>query len=183
MADYVRDMKKEQQQRFKNTRIFGAIAAILLLAALIVTKTKENNADPTLSETPSPLLLVTEAHGPESGTVFYRKYEKNPAALHISNNTTADICAKCSDGLFNSAVICFYLRAGEDITLEVPVGYFELHAAAGESWDDEESLFGEDTVYYKDTLQNGLEFGRKKTCEFTIESGFVNMERLEAKDY
>jgi len=189
MAFHFTNNKNDRQQRRKNTRIFGAIAVVMLLAAFALTGTGTpstgagNGSDQVSPMMEAAATLVKKQGGLESGTVFYRKYEKNPAVFHVVNNTTADVCARCADGLFNSSVINFYLRAGEEVTLDVPVGYYEFHIATGEQWVDENQRFGENTLYLTDTLQNGLEFGRKRTCEFVIEPGFRNMKELSKEHY
>ena len=171
----------EKQQRQKNTRIFAAVVAVICLIAFFAGKNtgSEKTADTALPDySGKAASLVTVEGGPESG-VISRTYESNPATLHIVNGTTADVFAKCADGLFNKSVISFYLRAGEELTISVPVGYFELHLASGEKWESESDLFGESTLYFTDTTGNGLEFGRKKVCEFTVEPGFANMKQLQ----
>ena len=173
--------KNGKNDRQVNTRIFGLVLLALLLIVLISGKGKAPAPAPVPIEQTE--KLITGEGGPESGTVLYLKYDKNPAAFHLVNKTTADVCVRCPEGLFNRSVINFYLRAGEEVTLSVPVGYYELHVATGEKWEDSEKLFGENTLYFKDTLSNGLEFSRKKTCEFTIEEGFANLESMSKEEY
>ena len=175
---FVRNGKNDRQV---NTRIFGLVLLAGLFLALIISKGE--STDPASVPAEALQKIVTEKGGPESGTVFYLKYDKNPAVFHLTNKTSADVCVRCPEGLFNRSVINFYLRAGEEVTLNVPVGYYELHIATGEKWDDGEKLFGENTLYFKDTLSNGLEFSRKKNCEFTIEEGFANMKSLSKEEY
>lgn len=188
MAIIYRNRENEKEQRRKNTRIFSGLAFLVLLVLFAVTGSKTRSAGVENVQEPNAgrnvvSAPVTKPGGPESGTVFFRKYERNPAVFHVVNNTTADVCARCADGLFNSSVVNFYLRAGEEITLEVPVGYYEFHLATGEQWIDAEHLFGEETLYLTDTLRNGLEFGRKRICEFVIEPGFSNMKELTKEQY
>jgi len=178
---FTRNGKNDKQV---NTRIFGVILLAVLILMLIFGKGETKTPTPEqIEQTNRVAEIVTVNSGPESGTVFYLKYDRNPAKFHLINNTTADVCVRCPEGLFNRSVINFYLRAGEEVTLDVPVGYYELHVATGEEWVNEEKYFGENTLYFKDTLSNGLEFSRKKTCEFTIEEGFKNMVSIEKEQY
>ena len=64
--------------RKKNTRVFGIIAAILCLIGFFMTKFKESKPiESTLdkSDTSYVISMVSDPNGPESGTVFYRKYK------------------------------------------------------------------------------------------------------------
>ena len=173
--------KNGRNNRQVNTRIFGLF--LLLAIGLVLTFGREKDPDSVPTQIEHSEKIITEKSGPESGTVFFLKYERNPASFHLTNQTGADVCVRCSDALFNRSVISFYLRAGEDATLSVPVGYFELHVAAGEKWENSEKLFGENTRYFKDTLPNGVEFSRKKTFEFTIEEDFGNLVRITKEEY
>lgn len=175
---FIRNGKNDRQV---NTRIFGLVLLAVLFLVLIFGRGEVSDS----ASVPADAMgkIVTEKGGPESGTVFYLKYDKNPAVFHLTNKTTADVCVRCPEGLFNRSVINFYLRAGEEVTIDVPVGYYELHIATGEKWEDSEKLFGEKTLYFKDTLSNGLEFSRKKNCEFTIEEDFANLKSMSKEEY
>lgn len=183
MATFFRNSRAEQAQRRKNTRFFGVVAALAILLGFIVSGARDEKSETDTKKPERIVELVSDTAGPKSGTEFFRKYERNPAVLHIENKSSADVYARCADALFNNSVLNFYLKAGEEIDIAVPVGYFELHVAAGESWLNEQELFGETTVFLGDTLQNGLEFSRKKTCEFTIEAGFSNMQELSENEF
>ena len=121
-------------RRKNNTRIFGILVAVLCLIGFFVTKQNEKN---TIEQTYSVEnnkyedihSLVSDNNGPESGTILFQKYKSNPAKLHVINDSEADVCIKCNDGLLNRNVIQFYVRAKDEARVEVPVGYFELHAA------------------------------------------------------
>ena len=134
--------------RKKNTRAFGIIAAILCLIGFFMTKYKESKPiESTLdkSDTSYVISMVSDPNGPESGTVFYRKYKTNPALLHIINKTGADTCIRCADGLLNR--------------------------------------IGEKTMFFSDSSKYGQEFGRKKTCEFVIESDLENLKPLKIDQF
>lgn len=177
-------IKNGKNNRQVNTRIFGLALLAAILLILVFNRGEVPDSAPTqIEHNEKTEKIVTEKGGPESGTVFYLKYDNNPAVFHLVNKTTADVCVRCPEGLFNRSVINFYLRAGEEVTLSVPVGYYELHIATGEKWVDSEKLFGENTLYFRDILSNGLEFSRKKTCEFTIEEGFVNLIGIAKEQY
>ena len=172
--------------RRNNTRIFGVVAAVFCLIGFFIMSYRESTpVEPAREEasTEYVISMVSDQNGPESGTVLYRKYKTNPALFHIVNKTNADTCIRCCDGLLNRAVIQFYVRAQEEATIEVPVGYFELHLAMGKTWRNQEELFGEETVFFSDSSKYGQEFGRKKTCEFVIEPDLSNLVTMPKDRY
>ena len=55
-----------------------------------------------------------------------------------------------SKGYYEAATkIKFYIRGGESIELNLPLGIYEIYYATGKTWYGEEYLFGKDTVYHK----------------------------------
>ena len=42
-----------------------------------------------------------------------------------------------------------FVRSGQTVSVDVPLGSYELRYAAGETWLGEDKLFGEATVYSK----------------------------------
>lgn len=55
-----------------------------------------------------------------------------------------------SKGYYEAATkIKFYIRGGESIELNLPLGIYEIYYATGQTWYGEECLFGIDTVYHK----------------------------------
>ena len=174
--------------RRKNRRVFGFVGIILCLIGLFFAKTGKKE-EITIEGADGGIdyqyiaSLVSDGSGPESGTVFFRKYKTNPAVLHIWNKATLDACIQCSDGLLNKSVVQFYIRAGEEADIEVPVGYFELHVAMGETWMNEDNLFGENTLFFSDLSKYGQEFNRKKICEFAIEESLNNLRPITKEKY
>ena len=186
---FIKELIKNESPRKTNTRVFGILAAILCLAAFLFTRGNDSSAakqpDIALSEAvySAAAELTGTDNSPENGFVFFRKYERNPASLHITNNALSDARIRLCDGLFNKSVMDFYVCAGSEATLSVPVGYYEFHTATGENWVDDTQLFGQSTLFFTDSSEHGQELGRKATCEFTIEKAFSNMIPIEKDRY
>lgn len=182
------DINFGRSTRRNNTRIFGVFAVIICLLGFFLSNAKDKKST-NLSTAEVNVnyeyaaSLIASGDGPENGTIFYRKYKTNPAFLHIVNRSKADACIQCTDGLLNNGVIQFYVRAENEVTIKVPVGYFELHFAIGENWIDQNNLFGETTVFFSDSSRYGQEFSRKKICEFTIEPSVSNLVPIEKSRY
>ena len=49
----------------------------------------------------------------------------------------------------NREAAALYIRGGEDISLRMPIGTFQLRYAAGTNWRGESDLFGDDTILSK----------------------------------
>lgn len=187
--NFFSELFRAESPRKFNTRIFGILAALFCLVAFIITKDSEDSYL-NISEKESAENVYAAAaeltgteNSPENGIVFFRKYDRNPASLHIINNALSDARVRLCDGLFNKSVIDFYVCAESEVTISVPVGYYEFHAATGEIWLGDDDLFGKETLYFTDASEYGQELGRKATCEFTIDRNFSNMIPIEKDRY
>lgn len=58
-----------------------------------------------------------------------------------------DLWAEAQEELDN--YIIFYVRAGYDVEIDVPLGEYEVYYATGDQWCGEDELFGSYTAYYK----------------------------------
>ena len=58
-----------------------------------------------------------------------------------------------------SAVLLLFIRSGESVSAEVPLGHYELRLANGGAWYGEAFLFGPHTSYSK--ADSDLTFGRE----------------------
>ena len=172
---------KTESPRKRNTRIFGILAAVFCLTGFLLTKSSGTEELPVAGKVSAETVFSTASKlsGTENsagnGEIFFRKYDRNPAVLHVVNKAASDTFISLCDGLFGKSVLKFYLRAGEELTINTPVGYYEFQISTGAEWKNEDELFGSGTLYFTDGSEYGQELGRKKTCEFTIESGFANL--------
>lgn len=177
---FISELSRAESPRKFNTRIFGVLAVFLCLTGFLAGIRLETT-DPVSSQLSSEAIYTAAAalsgteNGPGNGTVFYRKYDRNPASLHIINQAVSDVCVSLSDGLFHKSVLDFYLCAGQELLIDTPVGYFELHISTGSRWENSASLFGPETLRFTDPSEHGQELGRKAICEFTISPGFTNL--------
>lgn len=178
---FISELSRAESPRKFNTRIFGVLAVFLCLAGFLSGSKKSEKTAAVSPELSSEAIFSAAAalsgteNGPGNGTVLYRKYDRNPAALHIENQAASDVCVSLSDGLFHKSVLDFYLCAGQELLIDTPVGYFELHISTGSRWEDSASLFGPETLRFTDPSEHGQELGRKTVCEFTISPGFTNL--------
>ena len=108
-------------------------------------------ATPRPTVTPPPVELgqrSEENTNPESGTVFYKKYADNTVHLTVDNASSRDLFIRLRT---NNAmtVLEFYVRGGDTVTVNAPTGTYEYVCAVGTHWEDEDTLFGEETRFKK----------------------------------
>ena len=101
---------------------------------------------------------------PESGQVFIGAELYRASELTIKSSTSDS----CYIQLKNSSgydVFSFFVRAGDNVTVSVPSGYYYVYFSYGKRWYGTEYLFGEETTYSKD--RELLDF-ENYTYEYTL---------------
>jgi len=73
------------------------------------------------------------------------------------------------DRTSHALMLFFFIRSGEVLSTDVPVGQYELRYASGETWYGEEYRFGPDTGYRKADAQLDFEQEGNKVTGYTIE--------------
>ena len=81
-----------------------------------------------------------------------------------------------------------YVRGGEPVTVDVPLGTYNLYYACGSTWYGEDDLFGEDTDYYKmDSTFSFYEddgYYMGYTLELYLQpNGNLSKERVDPEDF
>lgn len=71
------------------------------------------------------------------------------APLEIQSQTGSDYFVKVTSQVTGEDISTIYLRGGENASITVPLGTYEIKYAAGETWYGEEELFGKNTMYSK----------------------------------
>ena len=72
----------------------------------------------------------------------YLKYQKAPAS------TTENRTTETGSRLPYESDVAFYVKAGQQVEIDVPIGVYKLYYATGSDFYGTKLLFGEDTHYY-----------------------------------
>ena len=73
---------------------------------------------------------------------IYLEYQKAPAKTTISRVKIANAAKPYEDD------VAFYLKAGEQVEIKVPIGVYKLYYATGTVFYGTTDLFGDETCYY-----------------------------------
>lgn len=71
------------------------------------------------------------------------------APLEIQSQPGSDYFVKVTNQSTGEDVSTIYIRGGENASITVPLGTYEIKYASGENWYGEDKLFGKDTTYSK----------------------------------
>lgn len=93
--------------------------------------------------------LVAEPR-PQSG-VYAENLEgkKAIAPLEIESQAGADYYVKVVNTANNVDTLAIYIRGGETIEVDVPLGNYEIRYASGNTWYGVDSMFGSETSFNK----------------------------------
>lgn len=87
----------------------------------------------------------------------------------LSFSGSSNYYVKLIDWTTHTPVVFFFIRSGEILSGEVPLGEYELHYAAGNKWYGEEYLFGRETVYSRADAHFVFDRETGKIAGYTIQ--------------
>lgn len=125
------------------------------------------------------LTPVTE---PRSGEILWGRevYDGSELTITASGGEACVVKLKTREG---EDRMCFYVRAGETVTVDVPAGYFYVYFASGKTWYGIENLFGERTSYsMDDEICNFLQYTWEYTL-YPVSDGNFSETPIDASDF
>ena len=91
------------------------------------------------------------------------------APLEIKTSSGANYWVKIDEANTNQHVVSYFIRSGETLNVQMPLGSYSIKYATGQKWYGPEYLFGDDTAYSKaDNLFN-FESNGYETNGYTLE--------------
>jgi hypothetical protein len=132
--------------------------------------------------------LCSSTRQPENGYVFLSSGE-NIAPLQISiPNYGKDFFVKLVNPYTNQSVKEFFIRSGQTVKTDVPLGTFHLKYAAGNIWIGKYNLFGLDTVYSKTNKEFSFHQLGDQVNGYTVElilraGGNLRTSKIDSKDF
>ncbi len=107
-------------------------------------------AEATVTPEPTPEPQAAPAqntNNPENGILFNR-FADTSVELTITNNGTKDAYLRLYHDKSGVVAQTIYVRAGSSIKVNSPQGTYRVQLATGHTWQDEDTLFGSETVRY-----------------------------------
>ncbi len=86
---------------------------------------------------------------PYNGTIRLYTKKKRIAPLKINTSGQHHYFVKLTDSISGKDVLSVFIRSGQSVDIEVPLGEYYLKYAAGVMWYGENKLFGTETRYSK----------------------------------
>jgi hypothetical protein len=107
---------------------------------------------------------------PANGTVqLYSKWKQAAPLRIVTGGEKVHYFVKLTDWNTDTVVQTIFVRAGHSAETTVPLGSFRLKYAAGETWQGEDELFGDETIFSR----------AEKRFDFTQEGNNVSGYRVE----
>lgn len=134
----------------------------------------------------SSLPTLTPEIPPQTGLLYSSSYDEELAPFTITANSENNYLLRLCDG--RQIVQSYYIRAGETLTVHVPLGEYSLYYACApstSSWFGESNLWGTHTAYYKSSELYNFSFDGEYYNGYTlnllgIASPAGNLETIES---
>jgi hypothetical protein len=137
-----------QIYRFRRFSGIAAIAGIILIILWNASPEKPTSVALARKE-PVPASCVAVSR-PRTGV--YRNYDLSPdlaAPLEIRTAAGANYFVKLEDSITREPIQTFFIRSGQTMKSNVPLGHFVLKYATGDAWCGEDDMFGTETEFHK----------------------------------
>lgn len=144
----------------------GAFLVVLLVITIFIVKG-------CISQKPQETVSVTHEEEnvpmvaePQSGEILagVDVVDESQLTIKTSANEACLVKLKTITGMTR---MIFYVRADDEVTVNVPAEDLYVYFASGENWYGEELLFGEETSYSKD---DEVQDFKNYTCTYTLYS-------------
>ncbi len=88
------------------------------------------------------------------------------------------------EGKSSGDTMSFYVKSGETVVVDVPIGKYTVFYAVGDTWYGSRYLFGDDTEYFKcdDTFEFTSEYGWSLTL-YSVYNGNLDTDSIDADDF
>ena len=125
----------------------------------------------TLVEHELPKSGIMKMYSTEEAIAPFKILTKQNSYIYNNEEPTNDgehYYIKLIDNVTNDIVAAIFVRANDEIEVQVPVGSYKIKYATGKKWYGEKDLFGHNTSYYKSD----------KILNFTKNLYYVNGQSL-----
>ena len=111
---------------------------------------KKNYSDETTQQSEQEIPNLVAEPRPQSG-VYAENLEgkKAIAPLEIESQAGADYYVKVVNAGNNVDTLAIYIRGGETVEVDVPLGNYEIRYASGHNWYGVDDMFGSETSFNK----------------------------------
>lgn len=150
--------RKTAQQRGKDNKPSTIKLLALFLFVYFIGNALSANIGSTLPRSNAPAVKTNYTDFdqgknalelPPNGEIHYYQEAEAIAPFSISTEPDLNYFVKLVDEETNVTVMTIFIRGGQSVETNVPLGTYEFRYACGKYWYGEEELFGPWTVYMK----------------------------------
>jgi len=177
------------------------IAAVILLVTIAITSYKaEERRKQTQEKQAREAWIDSEIERvykinhpikplPINGKVFKKiKSKLTPAPFQIITKGREHHFIKMVDSKTKKIVLAVFVRAGEKIKIDLPIGNYKMKYAMGYTWYGEKNRFGKDTIYSQSDKNMIFKIEGNQVLGHTVElflraNGNLKTKKISSQDF
>lgn len=110
------------------------------------------------------------------------------APLEIRTDSGSDYYVKVVNAASDDDTLVIYIRGGEMVEVEVPLGSYEIRYASGNNWYGDTELFGPDTSFNKadelfDFVDNGYQVSGYTITLYQVVDGNLETKSIDESQF
>lgn len=177
-------------------RLLIAVGIIVLWIIFFInsdkSSNKQNSYTSSLSNQPSQtqenVPAYPEVKMPNNGEMRVYTSKQRIAPLEIETAYGTNYFVKIVNSTNQHTALTIFVRGGNTVSIEVPLGTYEIKYAAGEKWYGETYLFGPKTAYSKaDKLfafkDDGYQVSGYMIKLFNVSNGNLSTSQINAAQF
>lgn len=125
---------------------------------------------------------------PYNGEIRNYSYAEKIAPLNIKTSYGANYLVKLKGAYTKEPIMTIFIIGGNEVTINVPLGSFEITYASGNKWYGYNDLFGKETVYSKadeifNFKDNGYEISGYTITLYRVSNGNLNTQNISQSQF
>lgn len=167
-----------------------ALSSIFIVPSLLVYSVL--NSESSKVKTPNSIPIVkptyTKMDMPKNGAIQMFTKRERVAPLTIKTSAGSNYFVKLVTANTNDAIMTIFIRGGNTVSTNVPLGSYEVRYATGKDWYGYEHLFGEDTGYSEaETIfkfeNDGYQVSGYTISLYQVRDGNLRTKRINANSF
>ena len=173
----------------KVAAVFAAIGVAIYIFGTFIDQDKraDTGARPAAAS-PPPAFRAPPVAQPHSGTIRRFAPGEPIAPFQIQTRGAGGYLLKLEDAYRGTDVMDIFVRGGDTVEVEVPLGNYVVKYAAGDTWYGYDYHFGPETTYTKaettfDFRDDGYQITGYTVTLYQVRDGNMQMRRLSPADF
>jgi len=165
---YKNQKELEKERKAEHPTSYGWIFWLIAIVGFIIFVNLQDSPLDKQQSKPKPTFTQPEQTLPYSGEIRSFTSQERVAPFTVETSYGSNYVVKLKDYYTKEAVMTIFVKGGDTIKTDVPIGTYEVTYASGDKWYGYNYLFGPETGYSKANSSFSFNFNGYSYSGYTI---------------